>query len=130
MPSFSRRASRFRVYRYGNGPDAQKLKEATTEWRLLEKLADNKALIELRPKTGRTHQLRVHMTAIGYPLAGDALYQLSDEDYLAWCDTPEKFPNLGFHRHALHCWRYQFVHPITNESTTIEAPPDDFDATV
>lgn len=115
------------VYRYGNGPTAQKLKEAVTTWRLIKRLPHNRALVELKPKTGRTHQLRVHMAAIGHPLAGDAVYQLTDEEYLLWCDEPEQFPNLGFHRHALHCWKYNLVHPISHEPFEVKAPPADFE---
>lgn len=115
------------VYRYGDGEGVTKIKPAETHWRLIEKLNDSYALVELKPKTGRTHQLRVHMASIGHPLAGDAVYQLSDEDYLIWCDEPERFPDLGFYRHALHCWRYDFVHPITKKPFSVEAPPADFD---
>ena len=115
------------VYRYGFSKNAEKLKEAETDWKLIEQIGDDMALIELKPKTGRTHQLRVHMAAIGHPLAGDALYQLSDEDYLAWCDFPERFPHLGFYRHALHCWKYNFVDPHTNRPVEIAAPPADFE---
>ena len=115
------------VYRYGFAEDAEKLKEAETHWKLVRPLENDCALIELKPKTGRTHQLRVHMAAIGHPLAGDALYQLSDEDYLTWCDEPERFPDLGFHRHALHCWKYNFINPMTNLAQEISAPPSDFE---
>ena len=115
------------VYRYGYGEGAEKIKEAETHWRFIRPFAEGMALIELKPKTGRTHQLRVHMAAIGHPLAGDALYQLSDEDYLTWCDFPERFPNLGFHRHALHCWKYNFIYPYTNRPMEIVAPPADFE---
>lgn len=115
------------VYRYGFAEGAEKVKEAETHWKLLRQVGERDALVELKPKSGRTHQLRVHMAAIGHPLVGDALYQLSDEDYLAWCDAPERFPDLGFHRHALHCWKYNFVYPHTNRLMEIEAPPADFE---
>lgn len=115
------------VYRYGLAADAEKVKEAETAWRMLRPVGENRALVELKPKTGRTHQLRVHMAAIGHPLVGDALYQLSDADYLTWCDAPERFPALGFYRHALHCWRYRFVYPHTGRPLELTAPPADFE---
>lgn len=49
-------------------------KEAVTEYRVLRTFADDKALLELTPKTGRTHQLRVHCSAIGHPVVGDTIY--------------------------------------------------------
>ena len=116
------------VYRYGDHPLAEKLKPAETEWRVMQQLANGFTLVELKPKTGRTHQLRVHMASIGHPLAGDAVYQLNDADYLRWCDDREAFPDLGFYRHALHCWKYEFTNPITQKSMELIAPPADFDS--
>ena len=67
--------------------------------------------VRLKPKTGRTHQIRVHMSAIGHPLAGDILYG---------GDNSAK-------RHLLHCESLSFTHPITNEKIKIKAPlPEDF----
>jgi 23S rRNA pseudouridine1911/1915/1917 synthase len=115
------------VYRYGTSENAKKIKDAETHWKLVRPIGEGFSLVELSPKTGRTHQLRVHMAAIGHPLAGDAVYQLSDEDYMIWCDHPERFPELGFHRHALHCWKYNFVNPVDQRPIEISAPPSDFD---
>ena len=74
------------------------------------------ALIAARLHTGRTHQLRAHMAAIGHPLRGDDLY-----------GGPEA-PPLA--RQALHAWRLRLRHPITQEHLTIAAPlpPDLRDA--
>ena len=55
-------------------------------------------LLELTPETGRTHQLRVHLAAIGHPIAGDALYTMNDNDYLDWLHNPPSQTNL--HRQA------------------------------
>lgn len=72
---------------------------------------ENYSFVKLIPKTGRTHQLRVHMSEIGHPLAGDVLYG-GDE---------------SSKRHLLHCESLCFIHPITNEKTKIKAPfPEDF----
>ncbi len=48
--------------------------ESITYYKILKQLADGKALLELKPKTGRTHQLRVHCQAMGWPIVGDSLY--------------------------------------------------------
>ena len=67
--------------------------------------------IELRLETGRTHQIRVHMAAVGHPLVGDTLY-----------GTPS--PLIA--RQALHAWKLAFTHPITKEAMQFTAPlPDD-----
>lgn len=71
------------------------------------------SLIELHLETGRTHQIRVHMTAIGHPLLGDTLY--NGEGIL--------LPG----RQALHSRSLEFVHPITKKTMLITAPlPEDF----
>ena len=68
-------------------------------------------LVRLVLETGRTHQIRVHMAWLGYPLAGDTMYG-ADE-----CVMP---------RHALHCTLLKFTHPITGEKIVLESPlPED-----
>ena len=68
-------------------------------------------LVALKLETGRTHQIRVHMTHIGHPLLGDFLYNPSDE---------------RMSRQALHAWHLTFTHPITGEEMCFEAPvPED-----
>lgn len=78
---------------------------------------DGFTLLRLFPKTGRTHQIRVHMTHIGHPLVGDELYggrKRVDRDR-EWCP-----------RHFLHAASIEFTHPITPQIMKIEAPlPDD-----
>lgn len=65
------------------------------------------SLIALRLKTGRTHQIRVHMGSIGHPLIGDYLY----------------YPRRDLiQRQALHSWKLEFSHPITGESLRFQAP--------
>lgn len=75
------------------------------------------SLVELEPKTGRTHQIRVHMSAIKHPLVGDELYT-GKKKYpidVQWC--PRQF---------LHAKQLQFVHPTTKQTLTIQAPlPED-----
>jgi 23S rRNA pseudouridine1911/1915/1917 synthase len=60
--------------------------------------------------TGRTHQIRVHMSYIGHPLVGDVLYGGKET----------------FHRQALHAVKLSFSHPFTNESISCLAPAHDF----
>lgn len=90
-----------------------KLREAVTRWTRLE-CAKGISYLALEPKTGRTHQLRVHLKAIGHPIVGDVRY------------GAKKGTALGFERLALHARSISFVHPNGNRME-FEAPlPDDF----
>ena len=71
------------------------------------------ALAEAMPMTGRTHQIRVHAFALGYPLLGDILYSAPETDIIS--------------RAALHAYSLSFDHPTTGERLTFTAPyPEDF----
>ena len=73
------------------------------------------ALLEAQPMTGRTHQIRVHAYALGYPLLGDVLYSAPETDVIA--------------RPALHAFSLSFTYPVTNERVTFTAPyPPDFES--
>jgi 23S rRNA pseudouridine1911/1915/1917 synthase len=82
-------------------------REARTHFELLQRLADT-ALLRLRLDTGRTHQIRVHMHAIGHPVCGDPEY-----------GTPGL---LGLKRQFLHATRLAFPHPVTHESVEVTSP--------
>ena len=99
-------------------------REATTHYRLQERFRAHTAL-ECRLETGRTHQIRVHMAHLKYPIVGDQLY-----------GGPVKLPRAasdelvvalrGFRRQALHAQVLEFVHPATGEPLRVEAPvPED-----
>lgn len=83
---------------------------AVTHWTVLKRF-DGAALIKLDLETGRTHQIRVHMSSAGYPLAGDNMYG----DFMTELD-----------HQLLHCRRCSFVHPVSGELMEFdgEYPPD------
>ena len=106
-------------------PDAGK--EAITVYNVLERFRGF-ALVEIKILTGRTHQIRVHMTHIKHPIVGDEMYggkdsygwQIRDED-----PQPEE-PAIG--RPALHAWKLELDHPKTQERMTFCADlPDDME---
>jgi 23S rRNA-/tRNA-specific pseudouridylate synthase len=70
------------------------------------------SFVRLSPKTGRTHQLRVHMTARGWPMVGDTMYG----------GRVFEMADFRFSRQALHAAEITFVHPGTLEPMTIKAP--------
>ena len=106
------------VYRYGvmaEGKPAQTLVE------LVRPFPPHHALVRLTPKTGRTHQLRVHLAALGHPILGDRLYTMSDADYLAWCEDKSS-DDTPLPRHALHCAQTTIWHPHEKRPLTLTAP--------
>ncbi|HLQ39328.1 MAG TPA: RluA family pseudouridine synthase [Planctomycetota bacterium] len=83
------------------------------------------SLVELQPETGRTHQLRVHLAAIGCPLVGDKLYGVPDSvffEQLAGRIGAENQERLVLGRHALHAQRLRLFHPLLGRELTLEAP--------
>lgn len=83
-------------------------------------------LLKLQPATGRTHQIRVHLQAIGYPLAIDPLYGGEDAIYLShikphYKPKPDEPERPLIQRLTLHAWELQFQHPITAATMTITA---------
>jgi len=96
-------------------------KEAVTEYEVAERFRGF-ALMHLHSKTGRTHQLRVHMSYIGHPMLGDTFYggHLFSERDLTGAGSDE--PIIAYQ--ALHAYRIRFRHPISEEMMEIEAPPN------
>lgn len=84
------------------------------------------SLVELFPETGRQHQLRVHLSAIGHSIVGDKLYGPEREaPFLQTIETgltPELVQRLGHDRHALHAFRLTLEHPLDGRTLTVEAP--------
>jgi len=92
-------------------------KPAITHYALREKLAGASEL-DFRLETGRTHQIRVHLAALGNPLVNDPLYGRSDA----------RVPIAG---QALHAWRLRFKHPRTKQMLAFESePPPEYLATL
>lgn len=97
-------------------------KHAVTHYQTIEKFKNEAALLKCRLETGRTHQIRVHMTSAGHSLIGDKVYGKSRK--MAVKNAPEKaeiFINM-FPRQALHAQSLGFVHPGTGERMFFEAP--------
>jgi 23S rRNA pseudouridine1911/1915/1917 synthase len=102
---------------------------SVTRYRVMGR-RDGATLVALAPESGRQHQLRVHLSAIGFPIIGDKLYgpegQQAFLDYIETGMTDELRQRLGHDRQALHAYGLEFTHPTTGERNTLRAPlPDD-----
>lgn len=97
-------------------------KPAATLFRRLAKAGFQEspvALLECRLETGRTHQIRVHLESLGFPLLGDPVYRKR---------TPGVAKSLPFERQALHAYALSLQHPVTSELMTwFRLPPQDLD---
>lgn len=94
-------------------------KQAVTSYQVAERYRGF-TLMRLSPKTGRTHQLRVHMSWIGHPIVGDMMYGGRAVSAFSLTGSGSQEPILK--HQALHAWRIQFRHPITGQAMDIEAP--------
>jgi len=97
--------------------------ESLTRFERLAKIAAPKAglaLLRCRLATGRTHQIRVHLAARGWPIVGDPVY--GEPRWTRVVDPLLSATLRAFPRQALHAWRVGFTHPVTRARVTIEAP--------
>jgi len=97
-------------------------KAALTRWRVLERFGAV-TLLEAKIETGRTHQIRVHLSALGHPVVGDSVYGGSKRIV----ESPALRAVLKkLSRQALHAGRLSFAHPVTGKEMTFESPlPED-----
>ena len=83
-------------------------KNAITHFKVLQRF-DGYSLLEIKIETGRTHQIRVHMSHIGYPVVGDIVYSNGKNPF-------------GVEGQMLHAKRLELKHPITRKEMCLEAP--------
>ncbi len=104
---------------------SRKPREAETRWRVRRRFP-GVCLLEVTLKTGRTHQIRVHLAAIGHPIVGDPVYGRRKADGSK--SGPAALADLlaGARRQMLHAWRLGFEHPHTGAAMQFESPlPED-----
>ncbi|MFM8322331.1 MAG: RluA family pseudouridine synthase [Chloroflexota bacterium] len=100
--------------------DPRRGKPALTALAVLQRFTAPAVLLEAQPRSGRTHQIRAHLAALGHPLLGDALYQRKEQAAL----DPQVIARV-----ALHARRLGLDHPLSGERLEFEAPyPADFRA--
>jgi 23S rRNA pseudouridine1911/1915/1917 synthase len=95
-----------------------------TDWSVVSRHRDC-ALIACRPTTGRQHQIRVHMDAIGHPLVGDKLYGVDERLFQRHLDGPlsaDDLRTLELPRHALHSHRLAFLSPRSRQRIEVVSP--------
>lgn len=105
-------------------------KPSVTEY-AVERRLRGFSVVRLTPRTGRAHQLRVHLAWLGHPIVGDKIYGPDETLYLEFIETgvtDEMLDKLLLSRHALHAERVSFLHPRARQRCAFEAPlPDDME---
>jgi 23S rRNA pseudouridine955/2504/2580 synthase len=134
-PEPARGTIRFGLVKAGNPGEGEKMrlvhpdevkttegaKHATTDYRVIEQAAGRAAWVAMRPVTGRTHQLRAHMAALGCPIAGDGKYggRGQENDGSGWGAGLGGALSRKLHLHAA---RLNFPHPMTGQKLQFSAP--------
>jgi RluA family pseudouridine synthase len=99
--------------------DEQDGDEATTLFTMLERSPDGTSLLEARPLTGRTNQIRIHCAHLGFNVVGDAAYHKGDA-------APRQTKELDEAPFCLHAWKISFTHPASGEAVSFTAPAPDW----
>ncbi len=114
--------NRMKVAPPGQGLESRTLVEVVSRGRTT-------TMVSAYPRTGRQHQIRVHLDAIGHPIVGDKLYGVDEALFLAFCDSgldAEMHKTLGMPRHALHAHEVRLAHPRSGEPLEVRsALPED-----
>ncbi len=100
-------------------------REAVTHYKVSERISSaygKFALLEVRIDTGRTHQIRVHLSSIGHPVVGDTLYGAPREIAFADRKSNEKPPAITLPRNFLHAAALELRHPRTGKTLSLERP--------
>ena len=101
-------------------------REAVTHYRVMEQFREH-TLLRLRLETGRTHQIRVHMASIDHPLLGDGTYGIKRLRLMKGASEELSEALRNYRHQALHAAHIEFIHPISGEPLSFDAPiPDDF----
>jgi len=97
-------------------------RRALTAWRVQEAFGEAATLAEVELLTGRTHQIRVHLSESGHPLLADPTYGGKKREARLPADHPARRAAEAVGRLALHAWRLAFAHPRTGKAMRFEAP--------